>query len=211
MKKKEEKIIEDKLEELKPEVVSGKAALPVVKKRYSLRLFALAGSSVLAVAGLAMFVIYMNTLNMALGAVSVPMMVAGAVVFKYYWGKTGDLVTEQIGKPAQEQVNSLCIYPDKIVFEDVYEPKGYPWQCTNDNKKYYVNIWSEVKKALIPFVLPDQQYYDPAVFAERVLALPAHRKIFERKETMFHKLKTGLLVLTIGIIIFLILTTTGGA
>lgn len=205
------KKIKETKPEIEPEIEPEAAELPVVKKRYSIRLFALAGSGVAAAVGFAMFALYMRTLNMTLGALSVPLMVAGAVVFKYYWGKTGDLVTEQIGKPAQEQVNSLCLYPDKIVFENVYEPKGFPWQCTNDSKKYYVNIWREEDNALIPFVLPDQQYYDPTVFAERVLALPAHRKIFERKENLFQKLKTGLLVLTIGIILFLIIVTTGGA
>jgi len=200
-----------KIKETKPEIEPEAAELPVVKKRYSIRLFALAGSGVVAAVGVTMFFIYMSTLNMILGGLSVPLMIVGAVVFKYYWSKTGDLVTEQIGKPSQEQVNSLCIYPEKIVFENVYEPKGFPWECTNDSKKYYINIWDEKEKGLVPFVLPDQQYYDPSVFAERVLALPAHRKIFERKENLFQKLKTGLLVLTIGIILFLIIVTTGGA
>ena len=97
------------------------------------------------------------------------------------------------------------------MFENVYEPQGFPMTCLNDKKKYYVNIQDPTgkSKGLVPFVLPDQQYYDPGVFAERVLELPAHQKIFTRKPNLFQKIKTGLLVLAIGIVWLLILTTTG--
>lgn len=183
--------------------------LPKVKKVYSLRLFILIVSGITAVAGLGMFVIYFFTNNIAIGAPSVFMMAGGFLVFKYYWSRTEDVVTEHIGEVKKEQVNSLCIYPTKVVFEDVVNPEGYPWECLDDHKKYFVNIWDLATKRLIPFVLPDQQYYDPVVFAERVLALPAHRKIFRRKEQLFQKIKTALLVVTILIVFFLILTTSG--
>ena len=182
--------------------------LPKVKKRYSLRLFMLIGSGIIAVAGLGMFSIYFITMNMAFGAPSVFMIAGGFFLFKYYWSKSGDVVTEHIGEVKKVQVNSLSIYQNKVVFEDVHEPAGYPWECLNDHKKYYVNIWDLAIKKLIPFVLPDQQYYDPVVFAERVLALPAHRKIFRRKEQLFQKIKTALLVVAILIVFFLILTTS---
>ena len=82
-------------------------------------------------------------------------------------------------------------------------------KCVGLKGNYFVNIWDEASKRLIPFVLPDQQYCDPIVFAQRVLGLPAHKKIFERKPKLLQRLKTALLVIAIGIVWLLILTTTG--
>lgn len=187
------------------------AKLPQVKKAYSWRLLMLFVSGITAVAGVVMFIIYVVTGNIAVGGPSVFMVPGGIFLFKYYWSKSDDVVTEHIGEVKKVQVNSLCIYPDKVVFEDVVKPDGYPWECLNDHKKYFVNIMDLATHKLIPFVLPDQQYYDPVVFAERVLALPAHRKIFRRKEKLLQKLKTVLLVFAIGIVWLLIVTTTGGS
>jgi len=189
---------------------TAESQLPVVKKAYSWRLLMLFLSGSIAVCGLGMFIIYFITQDMMMGGPSVFMMAGGVLIFKYYWSRSSDVVTEHIGEVSKTQVNSLCIYEDRIVFEDVVTPAGYPWTCLNDNKKYYVNIWDKVVKRLVPFVLPDQQYYDPGVFAERVLALPAHRKIFRRKEKLFQKVKTALLVLSILIVWLLIISTTGG-
>ena len=185
------------------------ANLPVVKKSYSLRLLMLFVSGIMAVIGLAMFIVYFFTTDISIGAPSVFLMAGGFFVFRYYWSKSADVVTEHIGVVSKAQVNSLCLYRDRIVFEDVAKPEGYPWECIDDHKKYYVNIWDEAIKRLVPFALPDQQFYDPGVFAERVLALPAHRKIFRRKEKMFQKLKTALLVVAILIVWLLIITTSG--
>lgn len=184
---------------------------PKVKKRYTLRLPMLILSGTAAIGGLALFVIYFFTANISIGAPSVFMMAGGFFAFKYYWSKSDDVVTEHIGEVSKVQVNSLCIYPDKVVFEDVHKPEGFPWECINDHKKYFVNIWDLATNRLVPFALPDQQYYDPVVFAERVLALPAHRKIFRKKEQLLQKIKTALLVVTILIVFFLILTTTGNS
>ncbi|KKL77237.1 hypothetical protein LCGC14_2036890 [marine sediment metagenome] len=205
-----------KIKEERPEgnieIKEKDTGLPLVKKRFTQKAIVLASSGLVFIVGFICFVIYMNTGQMLLGTVGILVMVPSAALFKYYWGKSTDvLVIEHLGKPLKEQVNSLCIYPDKVIFENVYEPVGYPWECTNDGKKYFVNILDTTTKKLIPFVLPDQQFYDPGVFAERVLALPAHRKIFARKPTLFQALKTGLLVVAIGIMFVLILTTTGGA
>ena len=79
----------------------------------------LIGSGIIAVAGLGMFVIYFFTTNMAFGAPSVFMMAGGFFAFKYYWSRTEDVVTEHIGAVSKVQVNSLCIYPTRVVFEDV--------------------------------------------------------------------------------------------
>ena len=194
------------------EIKEKDTGLPLVKKRFTQKAIVLASSGLLLVGGFICFVIYMNTGQMLLGTVGILVMVPSAALFKYFWGKSTDvLVIEHIGKPLQEQVNSLCIYPDKVIFENVDKPEGYPWECTNDSKKYFVNIWDVKDKILKQFILPDQQFYDPGVFDERVLALPAHRKIFARKPTLFQALKTGLLVVAIGIMFVRILTTTGGA
>ena len=193
-----------------PQPTPDKSGLPQVKKIYSKRLMILGTSGASFVLGVVLFIIYFLNESMAVGAPAIFLMLGGFFVFKYYWEKTDDVVTEYIGKQTKGQVNSLCLYPDRIVFEDVASPGGFPWDCLNDKKKYFVNIWDESLKRLVPFILPDQQYYDPGVFAERVLELPAHRKIFTRKPSLFQKLKTGLLVAAIGIIWLLIITTSGG-
>lgn len=111
----------------------------------------------------------------------------------------------------KEQVNSMNIYPAEkggIKFEDMAKPEGQPRVCVNDSKPYFVHIWDEDKKRLAPFNLPDQQYYDPRVFAERVLELPAHRKIFQRKQTLLQKLSPFILILVIFAEWLIIITTT---
>lgn len=183
---------------------------PRVKRSFATRTFMLIVSGLVAVAGLGMFIVYFITQNMGVGAPSIFMLGGGVFLFRHYWRKTEDSVTEHIGEINKQQVNSMNIYPDKIVFEDVAKPEGYPWQCRNDSKRYYVHIWDMALSRLVPFVLPDQQYYDPEVFAGRVLMLPAHRKIFKRKEKLMQKIQTALLVIGIGIVWLLIVTTGGG-
>lgn len=181
----------------------------VIKKTYTRRFMMLIMGGALIGIGLVMFTVYFFTQNMVFGGPSIFLIGGGVILFKYYWGKTDDAVIQHIGEVNKAQVNSLCLYPNKIAFENVNDPEGYPQQCLNDKKHYYVQKWDEATKRLVSFVLPDQQYYDPGVFAERVLELPAHQKIFTRKPNLFQKIKTGLLVLAIGIVWLLILTTTG--
>lgn len=198
-----------KTEEKKPE----ESNLPQVKKKYSLRLFMLVVSGLSTVVGAVLFGFYFMNQNIAFGLPSILMVGGGIFVFKYYWSHADDVVTEHIGAVSKVQVNSMCIYQDRVIFEDVHEPEGFPWECMNDHKKYYVNIWgtafNQNINRLVPFTLPDQQYYDPVVFAERVLALPAHRKIFRQREKLFQKIKTALLVVGILVVWLLIMTTSG--
>jgi len=198
----------------KKEETAAENNAPIIKKKYSWRLLMLAASGLSVVGGIGMFSIYFINHNMAFGAPSVLMIGVGFLVFKYYWGRTQEVVTMQIGEVTKEQVNCMNIYPDRIVFEDMPKPEGYPQECLNDHKSYFVNIWGTAwggtLKQLIPFTLPATQYCDPGVFAERVLSLPAHRKIFERKETFLHKIKTVGLVVAIGIVWLLIVTTKDG-
>lgn len=181
------------------------------KKTYTPRFYMMILSGGVSILGLVLFVIYFFTNNVVIGAPGIIMTVVGIFAFRYYWKQEGNISVEHIGgKKKAETFNSLNIHSDRIEFENVYEPDGFPMQCLNDNRKYFVNIWDEKKHSLVPFILPDQQYYDPIVFAQRVLGLPAHKKIFERKPKLLQKLKTALLVLAIGIVWLLIMTTTGG-
>ena len=181
-----------------------------VKRSLTLRFYMMVLGGGLTILGLVFFVIYFMTLNMVVGAPSIFMLGGGGGLFYYYWKKDSSATTEFIGEVNKKQVNCLNIYPAKLLFEDMVNPVGFPWECLNDSKRYYVNIWDEAVKRLVPFVLPDQMYYDPRVFAERVLGLPAHKKLFTRKPKLLQQLKTVLLVLAIGIIWILILTTTPG-
>jgi hypothetical protein len=90
------------------------------------------------------------------------------------------LVKEKVEK--KKQLNSLLISLGNVMFKDLPNPSGQPQRCRNDNKKYYVMMeQKDHPETTIPFVLPDQQYIDPELFAQRVIMLPRHRKLFTRK------------------------------
>lgn len=196
---------------------SPKIAQPQVTKRYTLRGVMLGVSVSGGLIAIAAFALYFMTQNMVAGAVGVILSFASAISFKYFWDKQDSIKTEHIGRVPTKKVDCLNIYRDEIVFEDFPgtngdSPKGFLWESDNDHKKYWVNLGKDIRSEgaeLTPFVLPDQQYYDPGVFATRVLELPAHRRIFRRREKIGETVKTALLVLTIGIIWILIITTTG--
>lgn len=202
------KIDEEAIEEKQPEALPQRAKM---KRRFSFRFYMLVLGGIIATLGLACFVIYFRTLNMSFGIPSILMMAGGGFLFYFYWGKYENIaVTEFIGGTKKEQVNSMNLYSSMTIkFEDMVKPEGFPWECINDGKMYYVNIWNLESKRFAPFVLPDQQIMDPKEFAQRVLELPAHKKIFTRKPKLLEKLKTALLVLAIGVVWLLILTTTG--
>ena len=183
-----------------------------VKRTLTPKFYMMVVSGVATVFGLVLFVLYFKTLNMVFGIPSVIITVSGIFAFRHYWQKEDNLSVEHIGKKTKDatvNINSLNLYPDRIEFANVENPQGFPMLCDNLKKKFYVNKWDKETDALIPFILPDQQYLDPIVFAQRVLGLPAHKKIFERKPKLLHRLKTAMLVLAIGIVWLLILTTTG--
>lgn len=180
-----------------------------VKTSFSTRYFMLILCTIAVIIGAGLFGIFIKTTNNAIGAPAIMLMAAGAIAFKHYWSQSTDSVNKQIGEKNRMQVNSMNIYSRKIVFEEVHNPLGFPWQCLNDKKHYYVHKWDEATNRLTEWVLPDQQYIDPAVFATRVLSLPCHRKIFRRREKLMQKLKTAMLVLGILIVWLLIITTSG--
>jgi hypothetical protein len=182
-------------------------APPVVKRQVARRMVMLGISGLLCFIGLVCGYFYFTSMNMIAAVAAALLLPAGGIMFRSSWKSGHETFTSYVGSPQKGQVNSLSLYKDKIVFEDVNEPKGYPWRCGNDGKQYYVNV--EKEGSLAPFTLPDQQYYDPRVFAERVLELPAHRRIFQRRQNIFQKLSPMLLILGIGLVLILIITTTG--
>ena len=150
----------------------------------------------------------------------------GTIVF---WPGGAYLLYRGIKKPDQEVVivgadkptglvNSLNIYgkkdeetdkvyPEKVVFEWVDEPKGQPQQCTNNSKWYYVHIWDIATQQLKPFVLPDSQYFDPREFAN-VIMMPAHKRLFERQASMLQKIAPWVMVVAFLVSIFGLIATT---
>ena len=182
-----------------------------VKRRFTFRFYMLIAGGIISTLGLVCFVIYFRTLNMMFGFPSIPLMGGGGFLLYFYWGKyEGITVAEFAGGTSKKQVNSMNLYASMVIqFEDMAKPEGFPWECINDGKMYFVNEWDVEHNQFAPFKLPDQQFMDPGEFAKRVLELPAHRKIFVRKPKLFEKLKTGLLVIAIGVVWLLILTTTG--
>jgi hypothetical protein len=101
------------------------------------------------------------------------------------------------------------LYPDEIKFENVANASGFPWECLNDSKNYFLYWQSPQTKKIEPFNLPDQQYYDPRVFAERVLGLPCHRKIFRRRDDLMKKLRP-IFAAVIGVGLWILIMTTTG-
>lgn len=183
--------------------------LPQVKKTYGKRAIMLGLFGAMGFLGAVLLIAYvLGGNNLVFGFISIPFLFAGGFGFYYYWNQSKDIQVTYVGDVPKEQVNSLCIYPGKIVFENIKEPEGFVWHWIDDGKSYYVYEWKEATKRLEPFKLPDQQYYDPEVYAQRVLTLPCHRKIFARKQDIVQKLKpvfAGLVGIGLWI---LILTTT---
>lgn len=189
--------------------------------KFTKRFYMMILGGCLIVVGIGGFILYFAIGNTFLGGFAVVSAVIGSFVFWHYWRKAeGEMTVTKydFAKPVMpEVINCLNFYRDRIVFEHYVPegrdtPEGFPMECLNDHKKYWLNIsndnWNENQTGLKPFILPDNQFYDPVVFAERVLELPAHRRVMKRKEKLSGVIKTALLVGTIIIIWILILTTT---
>lgn len=202
-------VIEQQAVAIADEGKEEKKNLPKVKRSYGKRFWLIAAAGIMMLAGGIGVVSYVFTFNMIIGVPSAMLAFGGFLLGYHAWNRDEDIYTEKHEGYTAEQVNSLNIYRDRIRFETVENPEGYPLQCINDHKPYYVHIWDEVQNKPIAFILPDQQYYDPGVFAERVIELPAHRRVCKRREKMGQHIRTALLVLTIVVLWFLIMTTTG--
>jgi len=139
------------------------------------------------------------------------------LIFRGIKGPEHEVVIVGSEKPSGE-VNSLNIYarknpdtgkiyPEKVAFEMILKPEGQPQQCTNNGKWYYVHIWDIAKQRLVPFALPDSQYFDPREFAN-VIKMPAHMKLFERQASLLQKIAPWVMVIAFfGSIIGMVMTT----
>lgn len=208
------KIIKAKTEIVTPvPATEAKSELPQVKKTFGKRAVMLGIFGTLALVGAVMLLFYvLGGNNLVFGFFAIPFLFVGGLGFYYYWNQTKDIQVRYVGDVPKGQVNSLCIYPDKIVFENIVNPTGFVWHWIDDGKPYYIYQWNAATKLLEPFALPDQQYYDPEVYAQRVLTLPCHRKIFARKQDMVQKLKPVLAgLIGVGLWILILTTTTPSA
>lgn len=115
-----------------------------------------------------------------------------------------DSKVEQTTVPSNGHApNSLNIYAtkdgdivrvQKIAFENVYQPMGQPQKCLNTGKFYYVHIWDIAKGKLVPFMLPDSKFTDPAIMA-RYLDLPSQKKYLRHRESLMHYIGPGILAI----------------
>jgi len=164
------------------------------------------------VIGILLVILFFATkLTGILFLVGLLMVVFGAIFLKKWWGSIGDdesrvIITDK-GKVPDRAI-CLNIYPDKVLFEETPDPKGQPWKCENDGKYYCIHIEDQETKGLIEFKLPDQAYLDPQLLATRVLELPAHRRIFRRKQTLLQQLSPMMAALGVVIMWIIIITTT---
>lgn len=109
-------------------------------------------------------------------------------------------------KNMEMKENSIVLRPNKLCFEYVKDPPGYPYKLKNTGQK--INLLIEGKNGkLEEYVIPDvSEYYDPAEFAN-VISMPAHKRLFERQQTMFEKLSPAFLLggmIIVGIIFALV-------
>lgn len=195
-----------------------KSGRATTKPTRRLMLLALSGAMVLI--GVIMFIAYMlNPEIMVIGGAGVFVLGIGAVGVWYFWKGGGDLVKTSVSskKPKTGDANSLILKGNVCKFENLYvkegqELPGTERRCRNDNRFYHVLLDDSKKEKpeYKAFELPDQQYYDPTVFAERVLDLPAHRKIFTRREGMGQYIKTGLLLVAMAIVGIVMIASSGG-
>ncbi len=180
---------------------------PVLNKAFDRNIFRLFGGALLLLVGGLLGYLWFTFMPQNIVAAALTLLSIGGGIFfiiKYFnsRGMSSEIVVFPSGqaKVGKKQVNSLCIYPDRVEFVDVDKPLGQPWRCLNDGKYYFVHIFDEGKKELKVFSLPDQQYMDPGIFAKRVLELPAHRRIFRRKQSLLEQLSPAMAL--IGIVVF---------
>lgn len=171
-----------------------------------------AGAIGMIVIGLVFFMLYFFSQNMLIAAPGLILIGIGAVALYFLKDRKHDYVVQHVGKKKRAQsANCLNMYLGVISFEEMPNPEGFIQKCRNDNEYYYVNWQPPNTSKIIPFVLPDQQFLDPEILAQRVLELPAHQKIFRRKMDTIQKLRPVFIIGAIIIMWVIIMTTTGGA
>lgn len=170
---------------------------------------------------------------LALGILTIALFGGGGILVKRQIKHRGDIKGEvlvnigQVSGVSNDQVgkngfkpNSLNIYairdedvgavvPQRIVFENVYQPLGQPQRCLNTNKDYYIHIWNIEKSRLVPFMLPDRKYTDPSILA-RYLGLPAQRKYLRNRESLIKLIGPGILAVGVIVGFITIIALSGG-
>jgi hypothetical protein len=149
--------------------------------------------------------------NMFLAILMLAALSGGVYLIITQYRKTGDqvvIIPGQVDGKKSGKIkvaNSLNIYgkkneltgtyyAEKIAFEMVKDPKGQPQQCINTGKYYYVHIWDIDRGILVPLVLPDTKYTDPAKMA-RYLELPDQKKYLRHREGLMKYIGPGILAL----------------
>ena len=171
-------------------------------------------------------IIYMSNPNNMMLAVFFVALGGGGVLFLFIGLKKRDegikFVRPGSGKaPVKINANALNIYYgkdengkvfcDRITFEEMAEKdikSKHPQRCLDDGKWYYVHIYDPNKKELVPFTLPDTQYYDPREMVNPA-TMPATKKVLKPKPTLGEKLRPVLLVVAIGILGIIFIATGG--
>lgn len=170
---------------------------PTYKKQSGRRLWLAGLCAIPALAGVAGIVYYLQSLNVAIGSVSVLLLMGGA--FGVWQGlKKKDEGIVLVGAVRTEKANSLNIYADRVAFEDESNPVGMPWTNFHDNALYYVHFKDGDK--LEPFKLPDddenERYYDPKEYAN-VITMPLNKKYFSWAPDLFKKIAIGAMLIII--------------
>jgi hypothetical protein len=188
-------------------------------RKASKKLLFIAGSGVFALIGTIMLIAYiMNPASMVVGGAGVFILGIGALGIWYFWKGSDDFVKTSVStkKPKTGDANAMILREGVVRFDDIYvkegeELPGREHRCRNDNRFYHVLLDDSKKEKpnYMPFELPDQQYYSPQVFAERVIDLPAHRRLFTRREGMGQYIKTGLLLVGMAIV-GIVMIASGG-
>jgi len=198
-------------EEIKAKKPEGKGPIKATSK---LKWKLLIPGFLLTALGIGMMFLYsQNRENVLVAFLCITMLPTGIYLLYKGWKgvETGLLLVE-----GEEQtkttgpVNSLNIYPDRVVFELTENHKGQPQQCLNDSKYYYVHKLNSKTEELEQFILPDQyDYYDPKEYAN-VLMVRAWRKLNERIASLWQKVAPGVLVIAIVVSGIIFIATTGG-
>lgn len=129
------------------------------------------------------------------------------------WSYETDKVIITGSKRPVGEVNSLNIYarkdnagkvtPDRVVFENVKHPLGQPSRCISDGRSYFVHILDLATGKLVPFLLPDSQFFDPTEFGN-VLEMPAHRRLFQRKVSLMQKVAPYVMLIALIVSLFIL-------
>ncbi len=98
--------------------------------------------------------------------------------------------------------NIITITPESVKFSYEEHPEGIPMRCRKNDREYVIRR-QEGEADAKQLVIPDHtEHFDPREYGN-VLGMPAHRKLFTRRGTLFGNLAPWSLV--VAMIIFFII------